>query len=73
MSGEHESMMGILKLYELRSEQTMRKAVIGLPQVFILKAHKTFWTSWSASIAPIPDGRFVLGHGVRIRPFRSDQ
>ena len=26
MSGEHESMMGILKLYELRSEQTMRKA-----------------------------------------------
>src|SRR5258708_5774362 len=25
MSGEHESMMGILKLYELRSEQTMRK------------------------------------------------
>lgn len=26
MSTEHESMMGILKLYELRSEQTMRKA-----------------------------------------------
>jgi hypothetical protein len=26
MSGEHESMMGILKLYELRSEETMRKA-----------------------------------------------
>jgi hypothetical protein len=26
MSSEHESMMGILKLYELRSEQTMRKA-----------------------------------------------
>jgi hypothetical protein len=26
MSTEHESMMGILKLYELRSEPTMRKA-----------------------------------------------
>ena len=26
MSNEHESMMGILKLYELRSEATMRKA-----------------------------------------------
>ena len=26
MSTEHESMMGILKLYELRSEETMRKA-----------------------------------------------
>lgn len=26
MSAEHESMMGILKLYELRSEETMRKA-----------------------------------------------
>jgi hypothetical protein len=26
MSTEHESMMGILKLYELRSEDTMRKA-----------------------------------------------
>ena len=26
MSNEHESMMGILKLYELRSEETMRKA-----------------------------------------------
>ena len=26
MSTPHESMMGILKLYELRSEQTMRKA-----------------------------------------------
>jgi len=26
MSTEHESMMGILKLYELRSEATMRKA-----------------------------------------------
>jgi hypothetical protein len=26
MSSEHESMMGILKLYELRSEGTMRKA-----------------------------------------------
>ena len=26
MSSEHESMMGILKLYELRSEATMRKA-----------------------------------------------
>ena len=26
MSNEHESMMGILKLYELRSEGTMRKA-----------------------------------------------
>ena len=26
MSSEHESMMGILKLYELRSEETMRKA-----------------------------------------------
>ena len=26
MSNEHESMMGILRLYELRSEQTMRKA-----------------------------------------------
>lgn len=26
MSPEHESMMGILKLYELRSEPTMRKA-----------------------------------------------
>ncbi|MEO7971071.1 MAG: hypothetical protein ABI698_07225 [bacterium] len=26
MTTEHESMMGILKLYELRSEQTMRKA-----------------------------------------------
>ena len=26
MSSEHESMMGILKLYELRSEKTMRKA-----------------------------------------------
>ena len=26
MSKEHESMMGILKLYELRSEPTMRKA-----------------------------------------------
>ena len=26
MSREHESMMGILKLYELRSEATMRKA-----------------------------------------------
>ena len=26
MSNEHESMMGILKLYELRSEPTMRKA-----------------------------------------------
>jgi hypothetical protein len=26
MSVEHESMMGILKLYELRSEETMRKA-----------------------------------------------
>ena len=26
MSTEHESMMGILKLYELRSEQAMRKA-----------------------------------------------
>ena len=26
MSSEHESMMGILKLYELRSEPTMRKA-----------------------------------------------
>ena len=26
MSAEHESMMGILKLYELRSEATMRKA-----------------------------------------------
>jgi hypothetical protein len=26
MSTEHESMMGILRLYELRSEETMRKA-----------------------------------------------
>jgi hypothetical protein len=26
MTTEHESMMGILKLYELRSEETMRKA-----------------------------------------------
>ena len=26
MSSEHESMMGILRLYELRSEETMRKA-----------------------------------------------
>ena len=26
MSSEHESMIGILKLYELRSEETMRKA-----------------------------------------------
>lgn len=26
MATQHESMMGILKLYELRSEQTMRKA-----------------------------------------------
>ena len=26
MSNEHESMIGILKLYELRSEETMRKA-----------------------------------------------
>lgn len=26
MSSEHESMMGILKLYELRSEETMRQA-----------------------------------------------
>ena len=26
MSTEHESMMGMLKLYELRSEETMRKA-----------------------------------------------
>ena len=26
MSTEHESMMGILKLYELRSEETMRRA-----------------------------------------------
>ena len=26
MATEHESMMGILKLYELRSEETMRKA-----------------------------------------------
>jgi hypothetical protein len=26
MSNEHESMMGVLKLYELRSEATMRKA-----------------------------------------------
>jgi hypothetical protein len=26
MSNEHESMMGIIKLYELRSEETMRKA-----------------------------------------------
>jgi hypothetical protein len=26
MSNEHESMMGIMKLYELRSEATMRKA-----------------------------------------------
>ena len=26
MSTEHESMMGIIKLYELRSEETMRKA-----------------------------------------------
>lgn len=26
MSTEHESMMGILKLYEMRSEETMRKA-----------------------------------------------
>ena len=26
MSNEHESMMGILRLYELRSEETMRKA-----------------------------------------------
>jgi hypothetical protein len=26
MNTEHESMMGILKLYELRSEETMRKA-----------------------------------------------
>jgi len=26
MSAEHESMMGILKLYELRGEETMRKA-----------------------------------------------
>ncbi len=26
MTTEHESMMGILKLYELRSEETMRRA-----------------------------------------------
>ena len=53
MSAEHESMMGILKLYELRSEETMRKARDWFVRGFILKARKTFLTRSLAIIAPI--------------------